>query len=369
MKTKNSWFILFLAAFMVACGNKYQGSATTVINEDGTCSRELSFQLDSAQLVSGVFNADESMFRWDKGWQLSWGIKGNSLRHAFPVKLKAYQTLSEQCRKAGRSATDTIVVYAKSNFASVEDMAKATTFNIGSLRITPRITYTCSRGLFSTTYRYEEVYPQQHIKFPIPISKYFTKDEIGFWLSAKNNLVNGLNGIEIDDITQRLKNKYTQWVVANDFEMIYQTILKNYSLIATKAIDKEQFVALHDSLLKEYTKEADPMALYSDRAKWFKNFFHSDVYSEILNNDSLMKDVTKTESDFLALSMFNIDYKLTFLNTDYPPSLCKLTGNRLMAKDVGISFCVIQKHTWAFALIGFVLVVSLVLLVIKRKKR
>ena len=223
--------------------------------------------------------------------------------------------------------------------------------------------------MFSTTYRYEEVYPQQHIKFPIPISKYFTKDEIGFWLSAKNNLVNGLNGIEIDDITQRLKNKYTQWVVANDFEMIYQIILKNYSLIATKAIDKEQFVALHDSLLKEYTKEADPMALYSDRAKWFKNFFHSDVYSEILNNDTLMKDVTKTESDFLALSMFNIDYKLTFLNSDYPPSLCKLTGNRLMAKDVGISFCVIQKHTWAFALIGFVLVVSLVLLVIKRKKR
>ena len=82
-----------------------------------------------------------------------------------------------------------------------------------------------------------------------------------------------------------------------------------------------------------------------------------------------MKDVTKTESDFLALSMFNIDYKLTFLNSDYPPSLCKLTGNRLMAKDVGISFCVIQKHTWAFALIGFVLVVSLALLVIKRKKR
>jgi len=82
-----------------------------------------------------------------------------------------------------------------------------------------------------------------------------------------------------------------------------------------------------------------------------------------------MKDVTKAESDFLALSMFNIDYKLTFLNTDYPPSLCKLTGNRLMANDVGISVCIIKKHTWVFALIIAVLVVSLVLLVIKRKKR
>ena len=155
MKTKDSLILLLLAAFMVACNNKYQGSATTVVNEDGTCSRELTFQLDSAQLVSGVYNADESMLRWDKGWQLAWGIKGDSLRHAFPVGLKAYQALSRQCRKDGCSAADTIVVYAKSNFASVEEMAKATTFVVGSLHITPRITFKRTRGFFYTEYRYE----------------------------------------------------------------------------------------------------------------------------------------------------------------------------------------------------------------------
>ena len=369
MKTKDSLILLLLAAFMVACNNKYQGSATTVVNEDGTCSRELTFQLDSAQLVSGVYNADENMLRWDKGWQLSWGIKGDSLRHAFPVGLKAYQALSRQCRKEGRSAADTILVYAKSNFASVEEMAKATTFIVGSLRITPRITFKRTRGFFRTEYRYEEVYPQQRINWPIPMSKFFTKDEIGFWLSGTPDLVGGLNGIEIDDITQHLKTKYTQWLVANDFELTYQAILKNYSRIAAKAIDKQRFIALHDTLLREYSRETDLTAIYMDKSGWFKKFFHSDVYSEILDNDTLMREVDAAQRDFLALSMFNIDNKLTFLGADYPPTLSKLTGNRLMVGDVVISPSIIKKNLWAFALIGAVLILSLVLLVLMRKKR
>jgi hypothetical protein len=369
MKTKDSLILLLLAAFMVACNNKYQGSATTIVNEDGTCSRELSFQLDSAQLVSGVFNADESMLRWDKGWQLTWGIKGDSLRHTFPVGLKAYQALSRQCWKDGRTAADTILVYAKCNFVSVEEMAKATTFIVGSRRITPRITFERTRGFFRTEYRYEEVYPQQHINCPIPMSKFFTKDEIGFWFSGTPDLVGGLNGIEIDDITQHLKTKYTQWLVANDFELTYQTILKNYSRIATKAIDKQRFIALHDTLLKEYSRETDLTAVHMDRSKWFKKIFHSDVYSEILDNDTLMREVDAAQRDFLALSMFNIDYKLTFLGADNPSTLSRLTGNRLMAGDVVISPCIIKKNLWAFALTGAVLVLSLVLLVLKRKKR
>ncbi len=369
MKTIIRLGFLFLILFAASCNNKYQGSATTIVNEDGTCSRELSFQLDSAQLVSGVFNADESMLRWNKGWHLTWGIKGDSLRRAFPVGLKAYQALSKLCRKDRRSAADTILVYAKNNFNSVEEMAKATTFTVGSLQITPRITFKRSCGLFRTEYTYEEVYPQQHINFPIPMSKFFTKEEIGFWMNGTPNLIGGLNGIEIDDITQRLKTKYTQWVIANDFEMTYQTIVKNYSRIATKAIDKQRFVALHDTLLQEYSKEADPKVIHLDKSKWFKNFFHSDVYSEILDNDTLMRPVEMLEWNFIALSMFNIDYHLTLLGTDYPPSLSKLTGSRLMASDVVMSCCIIKKNVWAFALIAAVLIVSLVLLVLKRKKR
>jgi RNA polymerase sigma factor, sigma-70 family len=210
---------------------------------------------------------------------------------------------------------------------------------------------------------------QQRINWPIPMSKFFTKDEIGFWLSGTPDLVGGLNGIEIDDITQRLKTKYTQWLVANDFELTYQTILKNYSRIAAKAIDKQRFVALHDTLLREYSRETDLTAIHMDRSKWFKKIFHSDVYSEILDNDTLMREVGMIERDFLALSMFNIDYKLTFLGADYPPTLSKLTGNRLMAGDVVISPCIIKKNLWAFALIGAVLILSLVLLALMRKKR
>ena len=132
---------------------------------------------------------------------------------------------------------------------------------------------------------------------------------------------------------------------------------------------KQRFVALHDTLLQEYSRETDLTAIYMYKSKWFKNFFHSDVYSEILDNDTLMREVDAAQRDFLALSMFNIDCKLTFLGADNPSTLSRLTGNRLMAGDVVISPCIIKKNLWAFALTGAVLVLSLVLLVLKRKKR
>ena len=210
---------------------------------------------------------------------------------------------------------------------------------------------------------------QQRINWPIPMSKFFTKDEIGFWLSGTPDLVGGLNGIEIDDITQRLKTKYTQWVVANDFELTYQTILKNYSRIAAKAIDKQRFVALHDTLLREYSRETDLTTIYMYKSKWFKSFFQSGVYSEILDNDTLMREVSTTQRDFLALSMFKIDCQLILPHLDNSPLSSKLTGNMLMANDVVISCYASLPNLWAFALLGLILVVSLVLLVLMRKKR
>ncbi|EEX54486.1 hypothetical protein HMPREF6745_0074 [Prevotella sp. oral taxon 472 str. F0295] len=132
---------------------------------------------------------------------------------------------------------------------------------------------------------------------------------------------------------------------------------------------KQRFVALHDTLLREYSRETDLTAIYMYKSKWFKNFFHSDVYSEILDNDTLMREVSTTQRDFLALSMFKIDCQLILPHLDNSPLSSKLTGNMLMANDVVISCYVSLPNLWSFALLGLILVVSLVLLVLMRKKR
>ena len=81
-----------------------------------------------------------------------------------------------------------------------------------------------------------------------------------------------------------------------------------------------------------------------------------------------MREVGMIERDFLALSMFKIDCQLILPHLDNSPLSSKLSGNMLMANDVVISCYASLPNLWSFALLGLILVVSLVLLVLMRKK-
>lgn len=359
-----NWMILG-AVILASCDDTYQCGLTTTVHDDGTFSREYALHLDSAQLVSGRLDTAKNMVVLDSNWQLTWGLKGDSARHPLPVGVETYRKLQQRCQADNRSASDTIVVYATRSFDNAESMARNTHFKLGTIDLTPSISMEKSYRFFHTTYQLKERYPQLRLHLPVPLSRYFTKEEIGYWFDGSPDLGAGLNGMETDDITQRLKEKYTRWVAANDFELTYRTILDNYARTGLGDKEKARFRALHDSLLTAYTN----LKRLEDKAEWFGRQLNTDTYAQILDDEGLMAKVEAQENTFLSILLFNVDYRVE-MDNGMPIVVRKLTGTRLIASDELFDPTIVRSHWSAYAFTLLLIVGTLIsLAVLHRKKR
>ena len=370
MKTATKLLLLVCATLLLSCEDDYHCGLTTTIHSDGSFTREYALRLDSAQLISGKVDNSKNMVQLKGPWKLTWGVKGDSTRHSLPMDKPTYQRLTELCRHAHSKVEDTVVVYAMRHFASAHDMAKATRLKVGTLTLTPNISFKKSYRFFCTTYQYKETYPKLRHRFAVPLSQYFTKEEIGFWFIGRPDLTSGLSGMEADDVIQRLKGQYSKWVAANDFEITYQTLLAAYSEAGPGALPKRQFRALHDKLMASYIDECGEEAQLMNKADWLRTQLHTDAYTRILNDDTLMSKVAEQESNFMALSMLKIDYQLFMPSSDSQPTLStRLLGSRLFPGSATLSSSATVSHTWAYAFVILVLLAALIGLIIVRHRR
>lgn len=373
MKTIIKPLILFCGVMLASCDNDYHCAMKTIVNEDGTFSREFTLHLDSAQLVSGKLDVEKNMVVLDRAWQLSWALKGDTVRHQLPMAADTYRALRQRCMNDNRSVDDTIVVYATGSFDQASVMAQSTKFKVGTLILSPAITLEKDYRFFYTTYRLKEVYRQPQLHFPVPLSRYFTKEEMGYWFKGTPNLGEGLNGMEVDDIVQQLKRKYSRWIAANDFELTYKTILDNYSKTGLGDKDRARFVALHDSLLTAFSNVNTLEEFHEDKSTWFKKQLHTDAYSRIIDDKRLMSKVEERENTFVALLLFDVDYQVEMPSDNQPRvEAHRLTGTRLIAADVQLESTSVRRHLLAYVFTLFLLlgaIVGVVMLNHKRRRR
>lgn len=356
MKTIIKTLILSCGVMLASCDNNYHCGMKTIVNEDGTLSREFTLHLDSAQLVSGKLDAEKNMVVLDRAWQLSWALKGDSLRHQLPMAVDTYRALKQRCKDDNQDVNDTIVVYATRTFDHASVMGQNTQFKVGALNLSPVITLEKDFRFFYTTYRLKEIYRQPQLHFPVPLSRYFTKEEMGYWFSGTPNLGEGLSGMEVDDITQQLKRKYSRWIAANDFELTYKTILDNYSKTGLGPKDRARFVALHDSLLAAFSHVNTLEEFHEDKSTWFEKRLHTDAYSRVIDDKQLMAKVEELENTFVALLLFDVDYQVEMPSGNQPKEeVHRLTGTRLIAADVQLESTSVRRHTLAYAFTLFLL--------------
>ncbi|MDY6270176.1 MAG: hypothetical protein SPL43_02160 [Prevotella sp.] len=370
MKASTKLLLLVCATLLLSCEDDYHCGLTTTVHQDGSFTREYALRLDSAQLISGRVDNSKNMVQLSGPWKLTWTVKGDSTRHPLPMDKDTYQRLAELCRQTHTKVEDTVVVYAMRHFASAHDMAKGTRLKVGTLTLTPNISFKKSYRFFCTTYQYKETYPGLSHCFAVPLSQYFTKEEIGYWFSGHPDLTSALSGMEADDVIQRLKAQYSKWIAANDFEITYQTLLAAYSEAGPGALPKRQFRALHDKLMASYIDECGEEAQLMNKADWLRTQLHTDAYTRILNDNTLMRKVTEQESNFMALSMLKIDYQLFMPSSASQPALStRLLGSRLFAGSATLSSSATVSHTWTYVFIILVLLAALIGLIIVRHRR
>jgi|WetSurMetagenome_2_1015567.scaffolds.fasta_scaffold19119_3 hypothetical protein len=376
-----SLLVIFLL-FMASCTNR-ECRMSTVVNKDGSCERTFEVKLDSAQLVSGKIDANRNIVRTGTGWQLSWSIKGQATRHPLPMSRKTYDSIRSHCSKR---VCDTITVFISGKWQSAKVMGEHTCFNLDRGKtVKPETKLRRSFRWFYTYYYYRETYHRQNLYFKVPLEKFMTKDEIGFWFKGYPNLAKGLNGIELDDIMSSIKDKYSKWLTANYFEAINQLIVGNYYLVKNTPVSKQGFIHLHDALQQRFMKEKEDVFDEENTKKLFRDFFHSDAFSAVLDNDKLKDEAYKTLSDYAALSQFSVDYELSMpgIITDSGTGVIgrglaknnqqvisyRLTGERLVSGNYIIAAQSRVTNIWAFVIMVLVVLTAVYLCLHKRYKK
>lgn len=379
MKTTIRILLFLVAMISASCNNKM--GMTTVVNKDGSCYREVTFHLnDSAQLVSGRIDSSELFLHLDNNWKLVWMIEGEKTRHPFPMTRLQYDSIQNAISDPNKTVCSVVQVIAFSSWASAEEMGKHTKFTLNGGDITPKTELIRSFKWFYTDYTYKETYQKQIIKFKVPLEKYLSKDEIGYWYTGKPNLGNGMNGFELDDLMDGIKQKHSKWLCENWFELSYDAIIKNYSSITNAPVSRQHFIVTHDSLSYSFIKKNKDMTNILDNPtnQFYKEFFHTDAYSSILNNETIMKEAQAALIRVESLKALSVDYELVLpgkiINdgggiVDNNAIRFKLSGERMIPTDFTITAQSRITNIWAFIVTAVVILLTLTTFFIRPKKR
>lgn len=113
--------------------------------------------------------------------------------------------------------------------------------------------------------------------------------------------------------------------------------------------------------------------------KLFRDFFHSNAFSAVMDNDKLKDEAYKTLSDYATLSQFSVDYELSMPGTitdsgtgvilaknNQQVISYRLTGERLVSGDYIITAQSRVTNIWAFVIMGLVILSAIYLCLHKR---
>jgi hypothetical protein len=373
MKTKINVLVLLVAVIMTSCSNDKYGMIT-VINRDGSCNRELTFHLDSAQLVSGKIDFRQVSVQLNRKWKMSWVVEGKKIHHSFPMTRQQYDSIKNSLHYSNKRVRDVVTVVASSSWDNVEVMGQNTKFALKGFHITPKAELSRSFKWFYTDYTYRETFPKQKIDFRLPLEKYLSKQEIGYWYAGQPNLGKGMSGCEIDNLIDGIKDKYSKWLDDNLFEMSYETVLKNYLSVIQAPVSKSEFVALHDSLSHFFAKKNQKIIDEGQTAQFYQEYFHSNAYSSVLKNEQKMGKSQIELEKFEGLVTLNIDYQLVMPGKVIDDGggivgkntiSYRLSGERLIPNDYTIMARSRATNVWAFVLTGILILLTIIILFVK----
>ena len=110
---------MMLALMAASCRNK-DDRMLTIVNEDGTCSREYTFHTTQQWLAAAPDEDYDSIV--DKSWERSWSVLGaDSVR--YPVPLTEAQLDSMQALDNSRPLGNMLMVHCRKTYGSVEEMS------------------------------------------------------------------------------------------------------------------------------------------------------------------------------------------------------------------------------------------------------
>ena len=379
-----------LVLLTTSCNNK-DARMLTVINKDGTCTREYTFHTNEQKLMLPQEEDFDSLI--DKSWERTWSVIDSNKsevpstvqdmpkRYAVPMTEAQYDSLQEL--DYSRHLPDFLLAHVKKEFKTVEDMSEHLykadgTHLVKAEGFEAHSTLKKHFKWFYTDYTFTETFAYVGPAiFPVPLDRFLGADSASFWFTGQPDLTLGLSGAEQKNMLDEIETKVSCWVDANWFTEIYKRIADRYDEVENAPVSKEAFVRLCDSLAMN--PETLKLSGYEGNAKGvgklFDQYFHTEAYNQILQSDTL-----DHEQGYELLLSFNTDYDLVMPGRvidagmgEYDGNVIRyrLSGERTIPNDYKYSIRATSRVTnvWAFIVTFFVIVLAVGSFFIRSQKK
>ena len=377
MKKSSKLFVMI--AFMAALLSSCQGDIEmmTIVNEDGSCMREIVVAADRSLLTTGKYdNDDPRVVRIEGGWELYWGYKGDNSRFPIPMSVEKYDSISREVGPS-RAVKDTVCVYARKEYASVEDMCAGSPMFFADEQAGIDGSLDKEFRWFYTDYVFTEKFSSVADYFKVPVTDFMSEEEALYWFSGTPDLYAGKPTWRYYEFLEDLKEKADRWVFANMYYNILSGIADRYDMVVEPPVSKDEFIAQLGDVVKQLASCDTYKLEYSTARSIVSSHFGSDAYSPFINEDEWKKDEilsTTAAFDYLFLFYYNESIVMPGRVIDdgggiYKDGVVtfKVDAGRFLLKDYEIRVVSRIVNVWAF-IVTAVLASALCVAVIYRRR-
>lgn len=268
-------------------------------------------------------------------------------------------------------------VVARHDYTTVDEMAKQFRLKSKHEWSDKKIVYQLKKNFrwFYTYFTYNETYPRIQQKFDVPIDQYLTKEEADFWFTGNKSLIQGMNGIEIRELTGRIEDKYNLWFAHNSWNAEYKVVLANYHKIKHPPVSYNTLKAMSDTIFAKAKVNLENF----DMKKELNNHFKTNAFSDLWEMENSPMKAFENEYNTSLLKGFgdSFNYKLVLPGKIVRPNdaviqgdtlVWRLTSYRLIQNDFRIEAQSRKANVWAFVVSGLLLVLAIGSFVWKAKK-
>lgn len=339
--------LLTSAVFIASC-EKPNVRMHTIIHEDGWIERQITYSTIMSQEMRDSL----------------WSGDNVCLAEPVPECLNIDAFMGSHTDVEG----DTVTTTFSRSFRSPEEMCEQTPLQLNGRHLQSSAKLEKKFRWFYTEYIYEETFNTVADSFKLPATNYADQDVISYWFTGQPNLLEGLNGSEASEKISKMEPFVTQWINDNLFKICFDYIVNHYDSIQNPPVDKEQFVALQDSLANYLLKDegTDWKA-----AEELEKFFHSNAYAPFFDDETpLGEGLSEELSNKLNIFWFSVPYTLEMPGMIVSPGTgiikdgiihYSLTGERLIPGDYIITAASRVTHIWAYVVTVLIILVALFL--------
>lgn len=381
MKTNKFLMIIAALVLLFTSCNKKDERMLTVINPDGTCSREMSFHPYPKEVMAPLNETIESNgLHFGPDWQRSWTVVGDSLRHPCPMTEAQWDSLRQVFPK--QNISQKVLMHTSRNFQNVSEMSDSLTTSVVRHLFKATASLDKHFKFFYTDYVYHETFAITDIKqiFPVALDRFVSADSASYWFTGQPNLAEELTGAEQKELLDEIEANVSHWMNACTFTSICSIIAHHYDKVKNPPATREQFLTNCDSIITSLAvRSMDLFGSMNQVKKILSDYYHSDAYTAILSDSTMYwdKKLEKQYRQYQYLMMMapTLYYQMPGNVIDAGDGKIegnlvsyRFSGERLIPHPFDVAITSRVTHVWAYVITLLVILLAIGSFVYKRRK-